>query len=240
MHTFFVLEDKSSDPTPDKSSSPGPPEPSADRRETPTHPVSDSSYTKPGTPSSFLLPHSTYSSTVACEPEELSTVSTDVARAPIPEEDEPLPEAIQNLTASSPPPGKAVNGLSESPPPSPVCEQEKQAQEDPLVSPQLSTLTQTEAPASEVIQEEPAAPVTQISISPTILIPSNAMSPLAPPPGLPVLMQPPSIDGHEKVKACGSNDVQLKTETTSQSSDGLIGSHDLTNSRKTAMAEGTV
>ncbi|KAM9444218.1 eukaryotic translation initiation factor 4 gamma 3 [Clarias gariepinus] len=231
-----TLEDKSSDPTPDKSSSPGPPEPSADRRETPTHPVSDSSYTKPGTPSSFLLPHSTYSSTVACEPEELSTVSTDVARAPIPEEDEPLPEAIQNLTASSPPPGKAVNGLSESPPPSPVCEQEKQAQEDPLVSPQLSTLTQTEAPASEVIQEEPAAPVTQISISPTILKPSNAMSPLAPPPGLPVLMQPPSIDGHEKVKACGSNDVQLKTET-SQSSDGLKGSHDLTNSRKTAMAE---
>ncbi|XP_017305983.1 eukaryotic translation initiation factor 4 gamma 3 isoform X2 [Ictalurus punctatus] len=223
-----------------KSSSPGPSESSTERSETPTPPTSDSSsHTKPGMPSSLPLPLSTCNSTVAGEMEELSTVSTVVARSPIPVEEETPPEATPSPTASSPSPGKAVNGLSESPPPSPSCEQEIQAQEVPLTSIPSSPLAQNEAPVSvEVIQEELPAPVSQISISPTTLIPSNTMCPLAPPPGLPLLIQPPSSDLHEQGKARGANDVNLKAETTAQSSDGFAETHNPTNSRKiTATAQ---
>lgn len=184
-------------------------------------------------PSSLPLPLSTCNSTVAGEMEELSTVSTVVARSPIPVEEETPPEATPSPTASSPSPGKAVNGLSESPPPSPSCEQEIQAQEVPLTSIPSSPLAQNEAPVSvEVIQEELPAPVSQISISPTTLIPSNTMCPLAPPPGLPLLIQPPSSDLHEQGQARGANDVNLKAETTAQSSDGFAETHNPTNSRK--------
>ncbi|XP_034170013.2 eukaryotic translation initiation factor 4 gamma 3 isoform X3 [Pangasianodon hypophthalmus] len=230
-----TLEDKPrADFAPHKSSSPGPSESSTERREAPTLPVSDaSSHTKPGMPSSFPLPLSTCNSKVAGEPEELSKISTTVAQSPIPVEEETLPEATPSPTASSPSPGKAVNGLSESPPPSPICEQEIQVQDVPLTSTQSTTLAQNEAPVSgEAIQTEAPAPVTQISISPTTLIPSNAMSPLAPSSCLPVLIQPPRSDTDEQGKARGANDVHLKAETAAQSSDGLSETHSQTNSRK--------
>lgn len=234
---LFVLEDKPrADFVPHKSPSPGPSESSTERREPPTLPISDSSsHTKPGTPSSFPPPPppplSTCNLTVASEPEELS--STAVAQSPISVEEETLPEATPSPTASSPSPGKAVNGLSESLPPSPVCEQEIQLQEVPLTSTHSSTLAQNEAPISEeAIQADPPAPVTQISMSPTTLIPSNAMPPLAPPPGLPVLIQPLSSDVHKPDEACGATDVHLKDETTAQSSDGVSETHSQTNSRK--------
>lgn len=211
--------------------SPGPSETATERREASALPASDSSSPiKPGMPSSLPLPPNTCNSTVAGEPEELSTVFTAVARSSIPVEEETLPEATPSPTASSPSPGKAVNGLSESPPPSPICEQEIQEQEVPLPSTQSSALAQNEAPVSgEAVQAEPPAPVTQISISPTTLIPSNPMAPLAPPPGLPILIQPPSSDVLEQGKA---SDVYLKSETTTQSSDGLSETHNQTNSRK--------
>ncbi|XP_060766148.1 eukaryotic translation initiation factor 4 gamma 3 isoform X3 [Neoarius graeffei] len=237
-----TLEDKPrADFVPHKSPSPGPSESSTERREPPTLPISDSSsHTKPGTPSSFPPPPppplSTCNLTVASEPEELS--STAVAQSPISVEEETLPEATPSPTASSPSPGKAVNGLSESLPPSPVCEQEIQLQEVPLTSTHSSTLAQNEAPISEeAIQADPPAPVTQISMSPTTLIPSNAMPPLAPPPGLPVLIQPLSSDVHKPDEACGATDVHLKDETTAQSSDGVSETHSQTNSRKLTATE---
>lgn len=238
--TFFLLEDKPrADFTPHKSSSPGPSESSTERREAPTLPVLDSSSpTKPRIPTSLPLPLSTCNSTIADEPEKLSTISTTVAQSPVPVEEETLSEVTPIPTASSPCPGKAVNGLSESPPPSPNCEQELQVQEVPLTSTQSPDLDQNEAPVlGEVIQAEPPTPVTQISISPNTLIPSNPMSPLAPPPGLPVLIQPPNSDLHEQGEACGVNDVHLKAETTAQSSDGLSETDAQTNSG-TIMATG--
>ncbi|XP_046730719.1 eukaryotic translation initiation factor 4 gamma 3 isoform X2 [Silurus meridionalis] len=231
-----TLEDKPRvDFAPHKSSSPGPLESLSERKETPILPISDSSsHIKPGMPTGFPLPLSTCNSTVTSEPEELSTNSTAVAQSPVRLEEETLPEASPSPLASSPSPGKAVNGLSESPPPSPSSEPEIQVQEVPLASTQSSTLAQTEAPVSgEAIQAESPAPVTQISISPTTLIPSNVMSPLAPPPGLPVLLQPPSNDLQEQGKPCGANDVHLKAETA-QNSEGLLDAHNQTNSRKMA------
>lgn len=232
---YFQLEDKPrADFTPHKPSSPGPSESSTDRKEALILPVSDSSPpTKPGMPSSLPLPHSTCNSTVAAEQEELSTVFTAVARSPIPVEEKSLPEADSSPTASSPSPGKAVNGLSESPPPSPICEQVTLVQEFPLTSTQSSALAPREAPVSgEEIQAEPTAPVTQ-SISPTTSIPSNTMAPTAPPPGLPVLIQPHCSDVLDQGKG---SDVRLKAESTTLSSDSVSETHNQTNSRKITAA----
>lgn len=233
---LFVLENKPD--TTHKSSSPGPSESSTERREAPSLPVPDtSSPTKPGTPSSPPLSHTTCNPTVSGEPEERSAVSSAVARSHIPAVEEALSEATPPIpTSSSPCPGKAVNGLSESPPPSPICEQDVQGQEVPLTSTQSSDLAQNAAPVSgEVIQAESPAPVTQISISPTTLIPSNAMSPLAPPPGLPLLIQPPSSDVHEQDGACGANSPKA---AAAQSPGGLSETNSQTNSGK-IMATGT-
>ncbi|XP_027021188.2 eukaryotic translation initiation factor 4 gamma 3 isoform X3 [Tachysurus fulvidraco] len=223
-----TLEDKPrADFASHKSSSPGTSESSTERREAPSLPISNSSsHTQTGM---------ACISTVSCEPEELSTISTAVARSPIPKEEETFTEATPSPTAMSPSPGKAVNGLSESPPPSPSCEQDIQVQEVTL------TNNENEGPVSqEVIQEEPPAPVTQISISPTTLIPSNAMSSLVPPPGLPLLIQPPSSDILEQGKDCSPNDVHLKAETTAQSSDCLSEPHSQANSRKTKATAASV
>ncbi|TSK16214.1 Endothelin-converting enzyme 1 [Bagarius yarrelli] len=160
-------------------------------------------------PSLNMKPGTSCGLTVACKPEELSTVSSAAAPSPVPVGEEPFPEETPSPTSSSPSPGKTVNGLTKSPPPSPSCEQEIQVQELALPSTQSSTSAENEAPVlEEAIQAEPHASVTQISISPTTLIPSNAMSALAPPPGLPILIQPPSneeestLDGSVGEEVC--------------------------------------
>ncbi|XP_072522649.1 eukaryotic translation initiation factor 4 gamma 3 isoform X2 [Salminus brasiliensis] len=253
-----ALEDKPrTDSSPHKPSSPGlrPSESSTDRREAPSLPLSDSSspsLVEPelsASPPSAPLPLSTCKPTAAGEPEDhLQTISTGpavLAQTPVPDTENSLPEASPSPSASPSPPLKAVNGLAESPAPSPCCESDFPSQEIlSAPAPNLSTLSsiliehpQKEAPVSREphqtqITSSPFEPGTQTSsTSTTSLPPSIPVAALAPPPGLSVVLLPTSSETEEINRATDTN-VHLKAEAAVQETDANSDVQCQTNSRK--------
>lgn len=260
-------------PSPHKASSPGlrPSESSTDRRESPSLPSSDSpspSLPEPelpeltASPPCLPLPLSTCKPTAAGEPEEhlraSPTVPAGSAQTPVPDtdtENSSLPEASPSPSASPSPPLKAVNGLSESPAPSPGCETDLPSQEIhstllpnhrlPALSPVLIEQPPKEGPVSRehLHTESPSSPFdpgTQPSstTSSTTSMPSSiTVAPLAPPPGLSAVLLPASSaekESDEMNKTTDTN-VHLKAEAAVQetSASAHPEAQSQTNSRKT-------
>ncbi|XP_062843162.1 eukaryotic translation initiation factor 4 gamma 3 isoform X2 [Trichomycterus rosablanca] len=238
-----ISEDKPrAELTSHKSSSPGTSECFLEKRKTPNLPLSDSSsLTNSEAPPSFSLSLGTCKPTTSGEPEEPSKISTVRAPSPAPVGRESFPETSPSRLDSPSLPVKAVNGLAESPVPSPICEQAIQAQEAPsasVPSPHSSSPTssfredQKEIPVCKEIQAEVPVPVSKKPVTRSTSLPLNSRSPVAPPPGLSILVQPPSNDIHDLSTTPGTNDVHLRDETTAQDSDGS-----LNNSRKVTPTE---
>ncbi|XP_066527180.1 eukaryotic translation initiation factor 4 gamma 3 isoform X2 [Hoplias malabaricus] len=254
-------EDKSRvDSSPRTPSSPGlrTSEPSMEQRESQSLPLSGSSSPSliepemPAAPPSVPLSLSTCKPTAAGEPEEhlqpISTVSAVLPQSPAPDTDNSLPEVSPSPSASPSPPLKAVNGLADSPAPSPCCETECSSQETlapPTPNPQFSTISslvteepQNEAPVlREHLQaESPSSPFdhgTQTSSSSTNSSPSSiTTAAVAPPPGLSPVLKPISSETEEISKTTDTNNIHVKIEAAMHEPDGYSESPSQTNSRK--------
>ncbi|XP_076863790.1 eukaryotic translation initiation factor 4 gamma 3 isoform X3 [Brachyhypopomus gauderio] len=213
-----------------KSSSPGlrPSQPSTERRGTaPSRPLSPSPPLPDpgvsGAPPSVPLSLGACKPTAAGEPEELRSCAV-LARCPPPVPGESLPEPSPSPPASPSPPLRVVNGLAESPAPSPACDLEPRPQETPsppVLQPQppLSSFLleepQTAAvapPAGQIPVERPTTPPAPMAQANTAQ-PSTATATLAPPPGLSTVLQPPASETRETSTTSESNNVHLKVET---------------------------
>ncbi|XP_036415617.1 eukaryotic translation initiation factor 4 gamma 3 isoform X2 [Colossoma macropomum] len=244
-----------------KASSPGlrPSESSTERREAPSLPLSDSSSPPlkepelPTAPPSVPLPLSTYKPTAAGEPEEhlqpASTVPAILGQSSVSDTENSQLEVSPSPSASPSPPLKAVNGLAESPAPSPCCDTEFSSQEilsASLPDPQFSTLSSVliEEPQKETLdlrehiqEERPSSPFdhgTQTSSTSTTSLPSSTTpAAVAPPPGLSTVLQTSSCETDERSKTANTNNVNLKAEADVQETDGCSDAvQSQTNSRK--------
>uniref|UniRef100_A0AAR2IJC3 Eukaryotic translation initiation factor 4 gamma, 3a n=1 Tax=Pygocentrus nattereri TaxID=42514 RepID=A0AAR2IJC3_PYGNA len=264
-----VLEDKPrADSSLQKPSSPGlrPSESSTERREAPSLPLSDSSSPPlkepelPTAPPSVPLPLNTYKPTAAGEPEEhlqtVSTVPAVLGQSSVSDTETSQLEASPSPSASPSPPLKAVNGLAESPAPSPCCDTEFSSQEilpASLPDPQFSTLSSVlmEEPQKETLdlrehiqEERPSSPFdhgTRNSSTSTTSLPSSITpAAVAPPPGLSTELHTSSCETDERSKTANTINVNLKAEADVQETDGCSDAiQSQTNSRKT-MPTGTV
>ncbi|XP_030634154.1 eukaryotic translation initiation factor 4 gamma 3 [Chanos chanos] len=235
-----------------KSSPPpglGPSTVSTERREAPSLPVSDTplrSEPEPlvPPPSTPTLPGSnSVKLSSAGEHEELqpaTTVTASPSQSQIADTDQFLTEPSPSPSASPSPPLKAVNGLAESPAPSPNHEEELYPEEptaDSLPSlTQVSVLTMSsiEDPReasvlpSEELRPEPLTttpspgPVEPPSLMSSL--PSNRTSVLAPPPGLPPLLQPAVSEALEH-KTSDTNNAIMADEATAKDAQDAEDSH---------------
>uniref|UniRef100_A0AAY5EG95 Eukaryotic translation initiation factor 4 gamma, 3a n=1 Tax=Electrophorus electricus TaxID=8005 RepID=A0AAY5EG95_ELEEL len=216
-----------SGPHKSSSSSSGlrPPQPCTNQKDTPSLPLLNSpSFPDPevsGAPSSAPLPLGSCKPTAAGEPEEIQSCAV-LARCPPALPDDPLPGSCPSPPASPSPPLKVVNGLAESPAPSPGHDQELRLQETPTPPlPQLtlsSLLTEEPRtpppppPTDEIPEERPASP----PATPNTSLPSAAA--LASPPGLAVVLPPLASETNEASKTSDNHSVHLRAETASQGS----------------------
>ncbi|KAL6465042.1 hypothetical protein MHYP_G00273590 [Metynnis hypsauchen] len=265
-----ALEDKPrADSSLQKPSSPGlrPSESSTERREAPSLPLSDSSSPPlkepelPTAPPSVPLPLSTYKPTAAGEPEEhlqtVSTVPAVLGQSSVSDTETSQLEASPSPSASPSPPLKAVNGLAESPAPSPCCDTEFSSQEilpASLPDPQFSTLSSVliEEPQKETLdsrehiqEERPSSPFDHgtrtSSTSATSLPSSTTPAVVAPPPGLSTELHTSSCETDERSKTANTNNVNLKAEADVQEADGCSDAiQSQTNSRKMMPAAASV
>lgn len=247
------------DSSPQKPSSPGlgPSESSPERREAPSLPSSDSSSPslvelEPSpAPPSVPLTRSSCSPSAAGEHEEVlqaaSTVPAVLAQTSYPDTESLLPEVSPSPSASPSPPLKAVNGLAESPAPSPCCETELSSQEilsDSLPNTQFSAMSpvlqeepQKEAPAlREHLQSESPSPPfshgTQTSATSVTSSITTTDLPAA-------QLQSASIEINEISQTSDTNNVHLKAEAAVQEADGHSDAQSQDNSRN-MIATGTV
>ncbi|XP_049327748.1 eukaryotic translation initiation factor 4 gamma 3 isoform X2 [Astyanax mexicanus] len=238
------------DSGPRKASSPElrPSDSSTDRREASSLPLSDSSSSpsllepeislSASPPSLPLplplpLPLSTCKPTAAGEPEEhlpaVPAVPALLAQTQTPDTEISPPEASPSPSASPSPPPKAVNGLSESPAPSPCGESDFQSQEilpAPLPNHLLSALSpvlldppQNEAQVlrEHLLQTEGHQPSSALDSGsqPSSTSSSISVTPLAPPPGLSMVLLPTSSESDEINRSTDSN-ILLKNEAALQ------------------------
>uniref|UniRef100_A0AAR2IYY5 Eukaryotic translation initiation factor 4 gamma, 3a n=1 Tax=Pygocentrus nattereri TaxID=42514 RepID=A0AAR2IYY5_PYGNA len=248
----FELTALRADSSLQKPSSPGlrPSESSTERREPEL----------PTAPPSVPLPLNTYKPTAAGEPEEhlqtVSTVPAVLGQSSVSDTETSQLEASPSPSASPSPPLKAVNGLAESPAPSPCCDTEFSSQEilpASLPDPQFSTLSSVlmEEPQKETLdlrehiqEERPSSPFdhgTRNSSTSTTSLPSSITpAAVAPPPGLSTELHTSSCETDERSKTANTINVNLKAEADVQETDGCSDAiQSQTNSRKT-MPTGTV
>uniref|UniRef100_W5KAJ0 Eukaryotic translation initiation factor 4 gamma 3 n=1 Tax=Astyanax mexicanus TaxID=7994 RepID=W5KAJ0_ASTMX len=230
------FEKPRTDSGPRKASSPElrPSDSSTDRREASSLPLSDSSSSpsllepeislSASPPSLPLpLPLSTCKPTAAGEPEEhlpaVPAVPALLAQTQTPDTEISPPEASPSPSASPSPPPKAVNGLSESPAPSPCGESDFQSQEilpAPLPNHLLSALSpvlldppQNEAQVlrEHLLQTEGHQPSSALDSGsqPSSTSSSISVTPLAPPPGLSMVLLPTSSESDEINRSTDSN-----------------------------------